>query len=159
MSDTLIGGCRCGALQYSVSHAFGPVVCCHCSFCRRVHGAAFTTVAFVPLESVSWLQGEDEASVYQTPHGNRRHFCGTCASPLFNVGGRGDLAAVVTSSLPDDRQPDPWAHVNTESMSPGYRIADGRPTFESWPPGSALRALARQHGAAWLPEQLVLPDR
>ena len=158
MTDPLEGRCRCGALRYAVVHAFGPVVCCHCSFCRRVHGASFTTVAFVPRGAVSWLQGEEEASLYQTPQGNFRHFCGTCASPLFNVGGSGGLAAVVTSSLRDDRQPEPWAHVNTESMAPWHRIADGRPEFESWPPARKLRALAREHGASWLPEQLLLPE-
>lgn len=153
------GTCRCTALQYSFDHdhGFGPVVSCHCAFCRRVHGAAFTTVAFVPRASITWTRGEGSASVYVTPHGNRRHFCGHCASPLFNVAAAGELAAVVVGSLQDAEQPAPWAHVNTESKAPWHRISDGLPAFPGWPAAAELRALADEHHCAWLPDQLLLP--
>lgn len=151
------GNCRCGERKYSVSHDFGPVVNCHCAFCRRVHGAAFTTVAFVPRSSLTWIQGEEGASVYSTPHGNRRHFCGLCASPLFNVGGAGELAAIVIGSLQDAEQPAPWAHVNTESKAPWHRISDSLPEFSTWPAAEQLRGLADEHRCEWLPDQLLVP--
>lgn len=154
---TLDGGCRCGNLGYRVSYEPGPVINCHCSFCRRVHGAAFTTVAFVPEESIVWTRGEDEVSVYVTPMGNRRHFCRFCASPLFNVGAAGELVAIVIGSLPDDAQPAPWAHVNIESKASWHPIADGLPAFESWPYEDELRALAAHNGCTRLPSQLLLP--
>ena len=157
MEPSYNAGCRCGELQYTVSHSFGPVVNCHCAFCRRVHGAAFTTVAFVPRASVAWLRGEGDASVYTTPLGNQRHFCGRCASPLFNVGGAGGLAAVVVGSLQDSDQPDPWAHVNLESKAAWHQISDGLPQFASWPVANELRALANARGCGWLPEQLLIP--
>ncbi len=150
------GGCRCGALGFTVAHPFGPVVNCHCSFCRRVHGAAFTTVAFAPRASVAWTGDGQGVSIYTTPHGNRRHFCGSCASPLFNVGAGGALAAVVVSSLDDELQPVPWAHVNVESKAPWYEISDGLPEFSSWPAAPELEALAQAQANAWLPEQLLL---
>jgi hypothetical protein len=92
-----------------------------------------------------------------TPHGNRRHFCGYCASPLFNVAAAGELAAVVIGSLQDAEQPAPWAHVNTESKAPWYAISDGLPAFPSWPAAAELRALADDHRCDWLPRQLLLP--
>lgn len=151
------GSCRCTALQYEASHGLGPVVSCHCPFCRRVHGAAFTTVAFVPRAALTWIRGEADASVYVTPYGNRRYFCGLCASPLFNVGVEGELAAIVVSSLPDTEQPAPWAHVNTENKAPWHRICDGLPEFPAWPTADELRGLAERHGCQWLPAQLLLP--
>jgi hypothetical protein len=154
---TYTGNCRCGALQYSVTHRFGPVINCHCTFCRRVHGAAFTTVAFVPRGALDWVRGEDAVAVYRTPLGNRRHFCGMCASPLFNTGGAGELAAIVVGSLQDAEQPAPWVHVNTETQAPWHRICDGLPEFLTWPKAEELRALAREQGCDWVPEQLLLP--
>ena len=154
---TTQGSCRCGSLQYAISHEFGPVVNCHCSFCRRVHGAAFTTVAFVPRDSIVWVSGEEGVSAYVTPVGNRRHFCGTCASPLFNVGAGGELAAIVLGSLRDDEQPVPWAHVNTESKAPWHQISDGLPKFSTWPSAEELMALATKHSCIWLPQQLLIP--
>ena len=41
----LAGGCRCGALRYQVDGDLGPVANCHCAFCRRIHGAPFTTIS------------------------------------------------------------------------------------------------------------------
>jgi len=123
----------------------------------RVHGAAFTTVAFVPRSSLTWIRGEDEASIYSTPLGNRRSFCGLCASPLFNVARAGDLAAVVIGSLQDADQPAPWAHVNTESKAPWHRISDDLPQFSTWPAADQLRVLADRHRCAWLPDQLLFP--
>ena len=38
-------------MRYRLTGPFGPVANCHCGFCRRVHGAAFTTVAFVAPDS------------------------------------------------------------------------------------------------------------
>lgn len=151
------GTCRCARLEYAVSHAFGPVIHCHCAFCRRVHGAAFTTVAFVPRASVVWIRGETDVAVYSTPLGNRRYFCGGCATPMFNVGGAGELAAIVIGSLQDSDQPAAWAHVNTESKAPWHTISDDLPQFRTWPAARELRALADKHRCVWLPRQLLLP--
>ena len=158
VQPALVAGCRCGTTKFEVSRAFGPVLNCHCPFCRRVHGAAFTTVAFVPRAAIRWVLGEGEASVYLTPQGNHRFFCGACASPLFNAGGGGDLAAVVVASLRDDQQPAPWADVNTESKAPWYALSGELPAYPSWPAARELRALARANGCDWLPPQLLLPE-
>jgi len=39
------GGCLCGAIQYEVNGPLFDVSNCHCSMCRRFHGAAFSTYA------------------------------------------------------------------------------------------------------------------
>ncbi len=150
------GSCRCGHLEYQLVGEFAPVVNCHCSFCRRVHGAAFTTVAFLPATGFSWLSSPERPSTYTTPAGNVRHFCGRCASPVCNLRPGVDVACVVVASLLEEHQLPPWAHVNTESKAPWYKIADGLPQFREWPTPDELRELAREHGST-LPPQLLGP--
>jgi len=135
----------------------GPVANCHCAFCRRVHGAAFTTVAFISPDTFAWLTPAESASRYRTPLGAVRHFCGRCASPIFNFSAPLELGAVITQSL-DTGQPAPWAHVNTESKVPWLTIADGLPQFPTWPSPDQLRELLRAHPGAWVPQRLVEPD-
>ena len=44
----LTGSCLCGAVAYEVDAPAGPIVHCHCSTCRKTHGAAFSTVMPAP---------------------------------------------------------------------------------------------------------------
>jgi hypothetical protein len=143
-------------VRYRFSGPFGPVANCHCGFCRRVHGAAFTTVAFVDPRSFEWTSPPDAVSRWQTPLGAVRHFCGGCASPIFNFSAPLELGAIVTQSL-DGAQPAPWVHVNVESKAPWLVIADALPQFATWPSPDQLRALLDAHPGAWVPRGLVEP--
>jgi hypothetical protein len=151
----LSGGCRCGALRYEVDGDLGPVVNCHCAFCRRIHGAPFTTIVFLSHHAFAWAPGSAEPARWTTPAGNIRQFCGVCASPVCNYSTAVDLASLVVASLPDERQPAPWMHVNTESMSPHHEIRDGLPRFAAWPTPDELRAIARGRPDVWLPEEIL----
>ncbi len=150
------GRCRCGSLRYRLTGPLGPVANCHCGFCRRIHGAPFTTVAFVDPERFTWISPPEAASRWVTPMGAVRHFCGQCASPIFNYSRPLELGAVVTQSL-DGTQPDPWVHVNTESKVPWLLLADDLPQFPTWPSPDQLRELLRAHPGAWVPRRLVEP--
>jgi len=150
------GGCRCGRLRYRFAGPFGPVANCHCGFCRRVHGAAFTTVAFVDPHGFSWSSPPEAVSRFETPLGAVRHFCGRCASPIFNFSPVLDLGALITQSL-DGVQLVPWAHVNTESKAPWLVIGDALPQFPTWPSPEELRGLLDAHPDAWVPRRLVAP--
>lgn len=153
----ITGNCQCGNLRYEVAGPLGPVAHCHCTFCRRVHGAAFTTVALVPAAAVSWQSSSGEPSRFRTPLGNVRHFCGLCAAPLWNRAPAEGLAAVVVASLAAEFQPSPWMHVNTESKAPWFTINDPLPQFLEWPAPLELEALLRLHPGSWRPHQLVGP--
>lgn len=39
MTQTLTGGCLCGAVRYSISAPLKNVIACHCSHCRKISGA------------------------------------------------------------------------------------------------------------------------
>jgi len=150
------GSCRCGHLRYRFEGPFGPVANCHCAFCRRVHGAAFTTVAFVDPDRFTWLSPVKNTSIYTTPQGAVRHFCGRCASPVFNYSPILELGAVLTNSL-DSPQPAPWIHVNLESKLPWLLISDGLPQFQTWPTPEQIRRLVESHPGSWMPRRLAEP--
>jgi hypothetical protein len=76
-----------------------------------------------------------------------RHFCGRCASPIFNFSPVLEMGGLVTQSL-DGAQPAPWVHVNLESKAPWLVIADGLPRFPAWPSPDELRELLRAHPGA-----------
>jgi len=150
----LTGGCYCGSLAYEVTPPLGPVVNCHCAFCRRIHGAAFTTAAVMPAEAFVWTPSSACPSTFETPLGNVRHFCAACASPIWNYAPYIETGVLIVGSLAQEFQPAPWLHVNTESMSPSFAIADALPRFSQWPDEATLRALCDQHPGAWVPEPL-----
>ena len=57
------GSCLCGAVQFEAGPA-GFMVHCHCSMCRKHHGAVFATFLAVPREGFRWLAGADEIVTY-----------------------------------------------------------------------------------------------
>ena len=140
------GGCLCGRLRYQVSGTLAPVVNCHCRFCRRVHGAPFTTLAFLAASAFEWSTSSEPASDFVTEAGHIRRFCGECSSPICNFAADGvDVASLVVGSLADEFQLAPWFHVNLESKSPWFEIGDDLPRFDQWPGPTELLDLARKH--------------
>lgn len=110
------GSCLCGAVRFTATLPSRWVAHCHCSYCRRAHGAAFVT----------WV-GMDEAAVQiddsrgalrwnESSPGARRGFCGQCGSPIFFQGARWPGEMHVARALfngPVDREPQMHAYWDT----------------------------------------------
>jgi len=79
---TARGSCLCGTVQIEID---GPKWCahCHCSMCRRAHGAAFVTWIGVDAGSFRILAGEETLRRYQSSPGAHRSFCAKCGSTLL----------------------------------------------------------------------------
>ena len=128
------GGCFCGAFRYAVRGALGPLVNCHCRYCRRFHGAPFTTVAMVQSEAFRVLEGEGVLRELPNREGSR-HFCGSCGSRLYNRPRSTDaFLMLVVSSLDEGPDAQPLMHVNVESKAPWYEILDDLPQYPGLPP-------------------------
>lgn len=82
--DPLEGGCQCGAVRYRVAAAASEVYHCHCSMCRKLHGALFATWAIVPRGRVEVTRGQDALATYESSPGVRRRFCRNCGCQLFS---------------------------------------------------------------------------
>ena len=80
----LRGSCLCGGVRYEISGPLRGVLNCHCSMCRKAHGAAFRTRASVNAADFRWVLGEELVTYYESSPGNHRGFCRVCGSPLLS---------------------------------------------------------------------------
>ena len=80
------GTCLCGDITFSVEGFSKQAANCHCTMCRKFHGAAFGTL--VGVKGLRWLSGEKRLKDYIAQNGTIRTFCNTCGSSLgFRVAG------------------------------------------------------------------------
>lgn len=86
MSTKFEGSCLCGSVRLSVDGFSEKVANCHCSMCRKFHGAAFGTL--VGVKGLNWLSGHELLKEFVAPNGTIRTFCFNCGSSLgFRVKG------------------------------------------------------------------------
>jgi hypothetical protein len=76
------GGCLCGRVRYEVSGPLSDSSHCHCSMCRRQHGAAFATYAQFNPGDFKWTSGADLVKVFETSADAGWCFCSECGSSL-----------------------------------------------------------------------------
>ncbi len=131
----ITGGCQCGKVSYEADSAISDLSHCHCSMCRKLHGAAFATFAGVARDTFRWSAGEDDLGTYVSSDKIDRMFCKDCGSQL----------AVFFTPEPDtvyltmgtvDGNPDcpPAYHQFAASKAPWHEITDGKAQHDAWPP-------------------------
>lgn len=93
------GSCLCGAIHYEARAEIKAASHCHCSMCRKAHGAAFGSYGSVPMGSFAFTRGADLAKRRESSPGVTRSFCPECGSPLTWHSEHGDAAAWMSFSL------------------------------------------------------------
>jgi hypothetical protein len=129
------GSCLCGAVRFRAELPTKWVAHCHCSCCRRAHGAPLVTWAGFPSERFALEPGSASATWYESSPGARRGFCGTCGSPMFFCSTRWPGEMHVARALfadPLDREPS--AHVFYETHVPWLDVKDDLPKKVSQDP-------------------------
>ncbi len=53
------GTCLCSGIAWEVSGDFTRMSHCHCSRCRKAHGAAFATFIAASADGFRWLRGRE----------------------------------------------------------------------------------------------------
>src|SRR5262245_18802394 len=81
----LTGRCLCEGIAYEIRGELGPIFHCHCSRCRRWHGAAFRTRATINASQFTWTRGEELLSRYHSSEFVVKHFCSVCGSNLIST--------------------------------------------------------------------------
>jgi hypothetical protein len=128
------GSCLCGGVRYEVDGAFGAVVNCHCSMCRKATGAAFRTRAVVSTAAFRWLAGESLVSRYESSPGNIRTFCRICGATLATFfRDHPEQIGLPLGTLDADPGVRPSAHVFVDSKAPWFEITDALPQFAEKP--------------------------
>jgi len=81
MRQTAKGQCYCGAVQIQVTLPVSWVAHCHCSQCRRCHGAAFVTWFGVPHGR--YTLNESAVSWFRSSEAAERGRCRECGTPML----------------------------------------------------------------------------
>lgn len=68
----LEGSYLCRAINYSVEEEITELILCHCSFCRKATGSAFSVNARVHQENVTLQSGDDKLVSYSSSPGKER---------------------------------------------------------------------------------------
>ena len=106
------GGCLCGDVRFTVDWPSKWVAHCHCSMCRRAHGAAFVTWVGVETRHFSLHDSDAALRWYASSPGAERGFCARCGSSMLFRSERwpGEMHVVV-ANLDAGADRAPMAHV------------------------------------------------
>lgn len=131
MSGSIVrGSCSCERVLFEVRQPAKWVAHCHCANCRRAHGAGFVTYAGFPGDALTFTQGEEELTPFETQTGATRQFCGHCGSTLTYASPRweGEIHVIVANLL-DPLESLPSAHAYADRAPDWCPITDGLPRF------------------------------
>ena len=108
---------------------------CHCSICRKHHGAMFATFVAVPSAQFKWRAGEKSVGSYETSPGGSRSFCRVCGSVTPLELPQAGIVFVFAGNLEGDFEARPQSHIFVKSKAPRYEITDDLPQYDAYPPG------------------------
>ena len=133
ITRTLSGSCLCGSVRYTIAAAVEFAEHCHCSMCRKAHGAAFSTNAAVPTDSLL-IEGREHLSEYASSPRRLKQFCSTCGSQLFIRRLNAPEWTVVTlGTLDGDPCIRPSRHVFVGSKAVWHDPHAQLPLFDTYP--------------------------
>lgn len=114
--NTARGGCLCGTVRFHLELPSKWCAHCHCSMCRKAHGAGYVT--WVGFESSRFTldQGASSLTWFDSSPGASRGFCSTCGSSMLFRSERwaGELH-VALACLDDPIDRNPQAHAFHDS--------------------------------------------
>ena len=127
----LKGSCLCGGVTYEISAPLTDVINCHCSMCRKAHGAAFRTRASVRKADFTFLSGEELLTYYESSLGEWRSFCSACGANMITTFSQfPDVYGFALGTLDTDPDIRIERHVFTRYKAPWYTITDDLPQIE-----------------------------
>ena len=128
------GACQCGKVQYAADSAVSDLSHCHCSMCRRLHGAAYVTFAAVERDKFRWSAGETVVKTYPSSDAIDRYFCGACGSQLMaDYKPEPDVVYLTMGTVDGNPDCPPGYHQFVGSGAPWHEITDGLPQHDAWP--------------------------
>lgn len=126
----LNGSCLCGGVTYKISEPLENFAHCHCSMCRKVHGAMFGS--YLRTRQVEFIKGEDLIARYESSKGFFRCFCGQCGSVLPEQVEGAEYNFVPAGGLDDDVSIRPEKHIFAASKATWHQISDDLPQVDTY---------------------------
>ena len=116
------------SVRFRMRGPFGTFSNCHCTDCRKSHGAAFASYIGVPRARFSFLLGEPEVGSFTTGSGTRRSFCRHCGSSLTGtVANEPDNIYLAVGTFDTPLRLKPEHHIFIRSKVPWLDLHDGLP--------------------------------
>ncbi len=131
----ITGRCECGRVKYEIDSEITDFSHCHCSQCRRLHGAAYATFATVARDRFRYISGESDVKVYASSEANDRYFCRECGSNIFVDAKSETEVLYVCMGTIDGNPPHPTGyHAFASSKAEWHEITDGLAQYDAYPP-------------------------
>ena len=135
MSDTITGGCLCGAVRYQARGEPRFAGYCCCDDCQKQSGSGF--IPFMGF-SASAIAITGDAMTHSLPLSDGRvsdrNHCARCGSLVFGgVRGRDEFHTVYAGTLDDLSQFKPKMAINTRFKPDWVILPPGLAVFEGMP--------------------------
>ena len=128
----LKGHCECGQVTFEVDGEVQDFSHCHCSQCRRLHGAAYATFAGVARGAFQYSAGDDVIKSYWSSEKNERVFCSNCGSNILVISNAyPDYYYISMSAIDGNPNLPEGYHIYTGSIAPWHQILDGLKQYET----------------------------
>ncbi len=125
---TAAGSCLCGRVRFELD--MPTLFCghCHCTMCRRAHGAAYVTWIRLSKDQFRVTSGSDRLETYQSSGHARRLFCRSCGSSLFFETDESPTTIdVVLANVEGEIDQAPAAHIHSDHRVAWAPIDDDLP--------------------------------
>jgi len=135
------GSCLCNAIRFEVDEFEPQTGNCHCSMCRKFHGAAYATLAEARRENFRWIDGEELIKGYTADNGTIRSFCSNCGSSLMFASPNADpdLVEISLGCFDDEVPIRPDAHIYVASGAKWVHPEDNLPQYEAGRDSARIR--------------------
>jgi len=129
----ITGRCDCSAVRYEVRGSIEAYCHCHCSICRKIHGAAFVTWGGVARDAFRWTVGEDNLGCYSYSKRSDSIFCKTCSATLVvDFKTEAHRLYITLGTVDGDVDLPEGYHQFVGSKAPWFEISDDLPQYDGW---------------------------
>ena len=127
------GKCLCGKVEFEIKGKLPSLYQCHCSLCRKQGGSSSNSATIVPLDSLCWIQGEEQITRYRKASGFSSFFCPECGCPVPNQLRDSPYYWVPAGLLEDSSELKVVMHIYTGSKADWDEIPSNGEHFEEMP--------------------------
>jgi hypothetical protein len=128
------GRCNCGKVQYEVTGELVDFCHCHCSICRKLHGAAFVSWGGVARDEFSLTCAEGDLKTYAFSDQADSIFCSHCGSRMWvDFKPEPDMMYITLGTVDGEVDCPPGFHQFVGSKAPWFEITDDLPQHKDWP--------------------------
>lgn len=152
--STLHASCLCGHVRWEVDgplpqpdpKSADPMALltmshCHCSRCRKAHGAPYATYLIAPESAFRITDGKEHIVRWKSSDAMFRPFCDTCGSVVPDGNAWNGIVGMPAGNFDEDPGLRPMSHIFVASRAPWVEIHDDLPRFDGYPEALGMPAM------------------